>query len=213
MNPKHFVGAPCTKNPSHGGLRYLSSGFCVACRSEIDAKSYEKNKAARAARGAAHYAANKEKYKARTIANYAKDPEKARATKKAWRVNNPEKAREVVAAWRANNPEKSVEYSARWRANNPEKSAASTRGWQRRNPEKMCALVAKRAAAQLQRTPPWADLKAIEAIYSAANLLGEQVDHIIPLQGKLVSGLHVPENLQCLPARENQSKGNRFDVS
>lgn len=40
---------------------------------------------------------------------------------------------------------------------------------------------------------------------------GFEVDHKIPLNGKKVSGLHIPENLQVLTKRENRSKGNRFD--
>jgi hypothetical protein len=39
---------------------------------------------------------------------------------------------------------------------------------------------------------------------------GHHVDHVLPLCGKLVSGLHVAANLQYLPARINSGKGNRF---
>lgn len=76
----------------------------------------------------------------------------------------------------------------------------------------------KRRAAMLQRTPSWANLKAIEDIYKEAIQLEEMtglrhhVDHVIPLQGRLVSGLHVETNLRAVPWSENVSKGNRFEV-
>ena len=60
------------------------------------------------------------------------------------------------------------------------------------------------------RTPPWADQVAIRAIYKEAKSRGLTVDHIIPLKGELVSGLHVQNNLQLLPASVNSSKGNKF---
>jgi hypothetical protein len=77
---------------------------------------------------------------------------------------------------------------------------------------------AKRRAAKLRRTPPWADLAAIEAVYAEARRLAVEtgvqhhVDHDIPLQGDLVSGLHVHNNLQILTGSENSRKRNRFEV-
>lgn len=70
---------------------------------------------------------------------------------------------------------------------------------------------AKYLASKLERTPPWADFNKIKEIYDNCPQ-GYHVDHIIPLQGKLISGLHVEYNLQYLPARENCSKGNRIDL-
>ena len=75
---------------------------------------------------------------------------------------------------------------------------------------------AKRHADKLRRTPPWADTKAISAIYEQAQTLTEltgiphHVDHVIPLRGKLVSGLHVETNLRVIPSHENQKKWNKF---
>lgn len=64
----------------------------------------------------------------------------------------------------------------------------------------------------MQRTPIWANFSKIRQIYAEARKAGMVVDHIIPLQGKLVSGLHVPENLQIISAIENMKKGNQFTI-
>jgi len=77
---------------------------------------------------------------------------------------------------------------------------------------------AKRRAAKLRRTPPWADMAAIEAFYAEARRLTVEtgvphhVDHDIPLQSELVSGLHVHNNLQILTGSQNSRKKNRFEV-
>ena len=63
------------------------------------------------------------------------------------------------------------------------------------------------------RVPLWYDTqkKEIEEFYANCPA-GYQVDHIIPLKGKLISGLHVIQNMQYLTDKENLSKGNRVDL-
>mgnify|MGYP000079246860 len=93
------------------------------------------------------------------------------------------------------------------------------RAYRQANPDKCSATTAKRRSAKLERTVPWADLVSIQAIYSEAKRLTEttgvkhHVDHVIPLQGELVSGLHVESNLQVLTAQENCSKSNKFNTN
>ncbi len=61
------------------------------------------------------------------------------------------------------------------------------------------------------RIPTWVDMRSIKMFYSACPK-GMHVDHIIPLRGTLVSGLHVLENLQYLSAKDNLAKNNKYDV-
>lgn len=68
---------------------------------------------------------------------------------------------------------------------------------------------ARRQNTTSNKTPKWADLDKIEEFYRNRPE-GHHVDHIIPLNGKLVTGLHVLENLQYLSAEDNLKKGNRY---
>lgn len=120
------------------------------------------------------------------------------------------------ARWAAENQERHRENGRRWAENNREKEHERYRRWQANNPAAVTAKVAKRRAAKLHRTPPWADLSAIRAIYAererieAATGIPHHVDHIIPLRGTHVSGLHIAANLRVIPAAENLAKGNRL---
>ena len=105
------------------------------------------------------------------------------------------------------------------RERNREKAKQYTKNWQKENPEKVNAYAMQRRTAKLQRMPPWltdAQKQEIEDFYFAAKELEkifpwkQHVDHIVPLRGKTVLGLHVPWNLQILPATENIIKNNRF---
>jgi 5-methylcytosine-specific restriction endonuclease McrA len=88
-----------------------------------------------------------------------------------------------------------------------------------KTPEQKGSHIARVSARQKrvkQATPKWADVSAIKEFYIDAQRLSKEtgipheVDHVIPLQGKLVSGLHVPANLQILTESENTSKNNKF---
>ena len=81
--------------------------------------------------------------------------------------------------------------------------------YRRANGARFNAYSAKHKAAKRQQVPLWADLEKIAAIYEGCPA-GMEVDHIVPLQGKNVSGLHVHYNLQYLTVSENRSKGNRL---
>jgi len=86
--------------------------------------------------------------------------------------------------------------------------------WKRKNKGICNRIQAKRRASKTHATPKWLtefDLDYIKSIYNQASYLGLHVDHIVPLQGKNVSGLHVPWNLQLLTKSENSRKGNRYD--
>ena len=72
--------------------------------------------------------------------------------------------------------------------------------------------VALRHARKMQAIPKWVgkkELKQIKSIYNKRKK-GYHVDHVIPLQGINVCGLHVPSNLRIIKATTNLSKGNRF---
>ena len=87
--------------------------------------------------------------------------------------------------------------------------------WNKDNPEKYSATQSKRRARKLRATPKWlnaAHYAEIESLFLFCKLFpGHEVDHIVPLQGKNVCGLHTPDNMQILTIEENRSKGNRFD--
>jgi len=70
--------------------------------------------------------------------------------------------------------------------------------------------LAKYRAIQKQAMPSWTDLKYLRLLYKACPKELE-VDHIIPLQGENISGLHVPWNIQYLTREQNAFKSNKFD--
>lgn len=122
-----------------------------------------------------------------------------------YRAENVEAKRALNRAYAANNSAIIVERVRKWRAENPERSAA-----QRRKDTATRRAFIKRAC------PPWADHAKIAEVYALADRLTREtgiphdVDHIFPIAGKRVCGLHVHQNLRAIPARENRKKSNKF---
>lgn len=159
---------------------------------------------------------------------YAQDPQKKVKQAQKYYFENVEAKRLARRQRYAANPEKELSIGrvrvAEWRKANPDKVAAHKplkKLYKQANPYKTAYLLAKRRAAKKHRTPKWLtkdDHWVMEQFYEIASLrskmLGFQwhVDHIVPLQGELVSGLHVPWNLRVVPWIENVSKGNKFEV-
>lgn len=102
-----------------------------------------------------------------------------------------------------------------WRESNRDKFRERVRRWRAKNPGQVTAQAAQRRAARTKATPLWADRDKIKALYVEARRMrdnGEDVhvDHIVPLNHPDVCGLHVPWNLQVIPATENLRKSNKL---
>lgn len=100
--------------------------------------------------------------------------------------------------------------SANWRSRNRDRHLEMVRQWEKNNRDKKNEHRARRRSIEKKAYPLWADRKAIADIYREARASGLVVDHVIPLSGKLVCGLHVHTNLQLLTAHENKKKHNRM---
>lgn len=140
---------------------------------------------------ARRYQKNRELRIAKAKREYDNDPEKFRALKRAYRKKPYIKAAE----------------------------AQRKSDWNSKNKHKVIAYTAKRRAVKLNAAVKWlSDLS--ELVFEEAALLAKmrkehtgiawEVDHIVPLQSKLVCGLHTFSNIAVVPASVNRSKSNRY---
>jgi hypothetical protein len=139
---------------------------------------------------------------------YAKDPARKNAASAKHAIEYKARRAELDAL---KDPAVKARIHAAWRARKPGYVAAALKQWFADNPGRRRAINAARRAAKKQACPSWVDRRALLDVYAACPE-GLTVDHIVPLQNKIVCGLHVPWNLQYLTQAENLSKGNRFDA-
>jgi hypothetical protein len=187
----------------------------AACKKAYRLVNLEKTKADQAA----WRLRNREKVLADKKADWLKNHEANKARLRERYKADPEKYKQLGKEQYAKRQDANQTYAAEYRAANKQQVVESKKRYAIENRGKINTLVAKRKAAKLQRTPAWQsedDLWMIEQAHELAALRTRlfgfpwHVDHVLPLQGKRVSGLHTPYNMQVIPGAENIRKGNRF---
>ena len=166
---------------------------------------------------------------------YLRNTEKISLRKKKYYFSNRKIELARMALYTKTHKEERASYYLKYRDKNVEKIALYYFNYNKKyakeiaiynanyvknNLGKYNSHVVKRNAAKLGSTPPWITkdhIKEIEDLYCLAKELqwlseeSLEVDHIIPLQGKNVCGLHIPINLQILTRSVNRQKSNKFD--
>lgn len=140
---------------------------------------------------------------------------------RTYRINNAVRIAALKAAWKEANKAHVEAKDRVYALANPEKRTIARKKWIAANPGKDTAAKALNLQSRKRRVPTWLsddDKWLIEQAYQLAALrtrlfgFSWHVDHVIPLNGKKVSGLHVPTNLQVIPGIENLRKHNRFEA-
>jgi hypothetical protein len=152
---------------------------------------------------------------------YLLNLESEHARGKAYRLKNTDKLKVKSKIYDEKNRDKIALRKRQYRIVNWDTIRAREKKYYQNNTHKWTYYNKKRDVLLKSRLPKWItplDLKVIECYYNIANRISSclgvlhHVDHIIPLQGFIVSGLHTPLNLEVLPARLNLQKGNKWQI-
>lgn len=137
----------------------------------------------------------------------------------AWQKSNPEKAKAKTDRWRDKHPGEAKKRANDWYYANKDKHKETMTALFKRRPSFRAELSSRARADKFSRTPDWltedekwmiGQAYELAALRSKITGLDWHVDHVVPLRGKFVSGLHTPYNLQVIPAIVNMRKGNRY---
>lgn len=184
--PRYFNGKPCARG--HVCERNTCNKKCVQCRrDEQNARNARpERKVSRAAYDRQRWENDRERLEAKNRRYYVQNADAVNAQKRGYWAENRDRMAIARSHWTAGNRH----------------------------------VIRHHNAARKQHveraTPPWADMAAIAAVYAEAERLAREtgtphhVDHVIPLRGKIVYGLHVQGNLRPLPWSANLAKWNKL---
>jgi len=210
------ICARCKKEKPNSFFRVRKGGklfsYCHPCEKEYKSEYAKANSARIVAKTAKWRAENQDKYKAYTREYQKKNRARFTARSLNWAKKNPESRKRIWTKYRAVNLSKARQSEAAYRERNRAVCNARVAEWKKNNKDLLAYYSRSRQAAILRAIPSWANSDAIKRIYAEAHRkrqeLGEMwhVDHIVPLLGKTVCGLHCEANLQVIPGKENLSK-------
>ena len=218
----YYTGEPCKHG--HISARVTKGCLCIECSRDKQKAIYHKD-----------WEATRKKANQRRSRNIVAARKSCRDSARKFRIADPESAREksrmAMQAWRKKNPLKAKLARKKNREanlelerhrdrqryhDNREAELRRHKEYAARRPDIIAAITAKRRARILKQTPSWANFSAIALHYKEAAFMTKKtgtkysVDHVIPLQGKTVCGLHVEYNLAVILFVENCSKSNKL---
>jgi hypothetical protein len=195
---------------------------CVICKAEKDTTNFHKKQHGKYGVSSrckpCDYEYSKKYWKESSRIYREKNREKIRANSRTIYLANPEKANEATKKSRTKHYDRYITYSRNYELENKEARLLKSRMYAKNNPHKVAAISSKRRTKQKNATPIWSNIEMTKRIYKLRDRLNTlaghikyHVDHVIPLNAKLASGLHVPNNLKIELASVNMSKRNTFE--